>query len=199
MGRHAGAGIAGIEADELQPHRLPRHRRHDAEIALVLLDRQHLADRLQDAALREFGQRHLHRRDQRLPRQQPGDPLLVEKHHHVRPPSRRENYQRDGAAVRKTLIAGRCHAARSAGRRKGAEIGCRRDRALGGRRLVQQNGDAGNPERQQCHGMQNPIRHFRYPQDLNFSWGEPMLLSVKDRLTSRKIRYNRRGKPLTSA
>ena len=89
VGRDIGARIAGIEADELQAHRLRGHRRHDAEIALLLLNGQHLAHRLQHTALRELAERLFHRRNQRLPGQQPGDPLLVEKHHHVRPPASR--------------------------------------------------------------------------------------------------------------
>jgi hypothetical protein len=82
MGRDGSAGIAGVEADEFQPHRRLGHRRHDAEIALLLLDRQHLTHRLQYPALREFGECLFHGRDQRRPGQQLADPVLVEKHHH---------------------------------------------------------------------------------------------------------------------
>ena len=91
MRRHGGAGILRIKADELQPHRVRRHRRHDAEIALFRLDRQHLAYRLQHAALRELRERLFHRRDQPLPAQQLRDPRLIEKHHHAGLPRRRNN------------------------------------------------------------------------------------------------------------
>ncbi len=56
----AGLGVAGIEGDELRAHGFRADRRHDAEIALALLDRQHLARRLDDLAHGERGERALH-------------------------------------------------------------------------------------------------------------------------------------------
>src|SRR5262249_13345052 len=48
-------------------------RRHDTEIALALLDSDHVADRLDDLASRKLRERHLHGVDQRLPVQQPAN------------------------------------------------------------------------------------------------------------------------------
>ena len=78
MRRHAMASISGVEADELGAHCVLGNRRHDPEIAAVLLDRQHFAHRPDDASARERDQRHLHCRDQRIPAEQMADFILAE-------------------------------------------------------------------------------------------------------------------------
>ena len=82
VGRQGGAGIARIEADQLRPHCRLGDGRHDAEISPALLDRQHVAHRLQHTAGRKWRQRRLHRRDQRIPVQHLPDRRLIEMHDH---------------------------------------------------------------------------------------------------------------------
>ena len=65
--RDALAGVGRIEADEFQAHRILRDRRHDAEIALAFLDRQHGPHGLQDLAGGEIPEGLLHRVDEQVP------------------------------------------------------------------------------------------------------------------------------------
>jgi hypothetical protein len=89
VGRYVRSGIARVEADELRPHGFVCYRRHDAEVALTLLDRQHVARGLYDLAARKRGERLLHCRDQFTPTQQAANLLLVQIEHNCRPLGRR--------------------------------------------------------------------------------------------------------------
>src|SRR5216683_2808382 len=82
MGWYPGARVARVEADELRAHRILGYCRHDAEIALALLDRQHIAHRLENSPEREPGKGLLHRCDQLIPAQQAADIILAQIHDH---------------------------------------------------------------------------------------------------------------------
>jgi len=83
VGGQPPARVAGIEAHQLEAHGVLRHRGHDAEVALALLDGQHGPHRLHHAAGGERGQRGLHGRDQGVPVQQRAHARLVEVADHV--------------------------------------------------------------------------------------------------------------------
>jgi len=81
MRRCALSLVARVEADELRPHCLVRHRRHDPEIPLSFFHRQHISHRLHDLSEREIGEGILHCRDQFIPLQQRPNPFLVQIQH----------------------------------------------------------------------------------------------------------------------
>jgi hypothetical protein len=55
-----GAFILWVIGNQLCPHSIRCHRRHDAKETLAPLNREYLPDRLDDLACRKLGQRPLH-------------------------------------------------------------------------------------------------------------------------------------------
>ena len=80
MGRHRGAGIARVEAHELQAHGGLRHRGHDPQIPPVLLDGDHAPRGLNHAASGQRDERCLHLRDELIPAEDGPYGLLVQIH-----------------------------------------------------------------------------------------------------------------------
>jgi hypothetical protein len=80
MSGHRRAGIARVEAHELQTHRRLRHRGHDAQIPLVFLYGDHAPHGLNHAAPREHDERRLHLRDELIPAEDGPYGLLVQIH-----------------------------------------------------------------------------------------------------------------------
>src|SRR4051794_13413069 len=82
MGRDRTPGITGIEAHKLQSHRVLGNSRHDSQIALTLLDGEHIANWLNDASGRKRNQSRFHGGNERSPLQMLLDLRLAKKHHH---------------------------------------------------------------------------------------------------------------------
>lgn len=78
MRRRGGSRVAGIEADELRAHRVFGNGGHDAEVSFPFLDREHLANRLQDPPERKCGKGCFHCRDELVPFQQLPNALLAQ-------------------------------------------------------------------------------------------------------------------------
>ena len=74
-----------VKAHELKSHRVPSRDWHNTEIALTFLDREHVAEWLNDATGRERGERRLHFGYERIPTKDCADTCLVQIPHYCSP------------------------------------------------------------------------------------------------------------------
>src|SRR5262249_26791369 len=83
MRREPRGSVLRVEAYELRAQALAHHRRHYAQVAVSLLDRDDAADRLRDLTAGKGHECPLHRRNQAFVRQYAGDLRVVERADHA--------------------------------------------------------------------------------------------------------------------